>query len=214
MVDWLAAAGAVVGAVGTLAAAIVALVLFWFTVKDRRIQQARLFSASLDGAVPRLIEAGTRFQSEDYPRLLDLRRGDPPRSVGIQPITGKVALYSDVDQYLAHYFLENASDEMLTNLRVSIVTEDGNFVTSQGTVRSLPAHHRYENQVQLFPVKRDKKGREYTVFKRGQSEVASMSVRVVFDDAVGRTWVRETGKAVVRFKPPKSRFKVRRRFNV
>lgn len=175
------------GAVGTIGAFVIALVLLRATVMDRRTAQARLVSAWSSRNTMRHRQ-GTKAH---YPpvRVVPLDGTLAPDVIG----AGGGALTAERDYWLIPWFLVNASDEMVSEVECYVQSSDGEQAEFVALLLALPGRHRYEGMLQL----QDERWEGHRMH--------AVRIDVHFTDATGRRWERTTGQALKRRKFPDRR---------
>lgn len=180
--DW-GSVPAWVAAFGSAGAFGIALYLFWQSLNDRKLAQARLVSAWVVQLTytRMLVEQKTHRVQTGYPVVTDMRRGK----------SGQLGMASSFlirgKTHLVDFVIQNSSEEIITDVSFRIFRKQGSqfFSTS---IRELPAQHSYEDYALLPAI--DKEGNEILRHTRG------LKVQLIFTDASGRRWERVTGKPV------------------
>lgn len=166
--------GTWIGSIGTAAAFVLAAIAYLRSVRDKETAQARLMSAWVQGA-PTQLKANHTYSDRGGPTLVDLRTGKEHR-VGLRA-GGQVLVPADM--YSLEWKVENASDEMFSDICCSVVDPDGQLVQDIGKFMNLPPSHQLVGFVRI-PV------------SNVQVPTAELQVEASFQDATGQSWTRTT----------------------
>jgi hypothetical protein len=166
---------------GTVGAFVVALLLAWFALRDRREQQARLITAYSSGAAIVYPQAGTSIGTSEgdcqFEDVLAMDARGRPLGHG-----GSLTLAVPTTEF--SWTLQNRSNEMISDVQPELVDQTGKLLY---TMNTIPVAWPGWDKTQRIFTPRDK----YRIS-------GPLQVRITFRDAVGRTWTRTSGGSLHR----------------
>lgn len=166
-----------VGALGTLGAFAVALYLAWVAISDRTGQQASLVSAYVASGVIRY-PAGHTIKPPTPCSL-------PSAAHTRDSATGQITFIKPCS--MIQWALENRSHEMISDVTVSLLAENGDVVHQIGPTPVVRPSHQL--------------GSSDVLFDPEASIGGVIQARVTFQDARGRRWSRVSGQRLHRVRP-------------
>lgn len=166
-----------VGALGALGAFAVALYLAWVAISDRTSQQASLVSAYVVSGVIHY-PAGHTIKPPSPSSL-------PTAAHTRHSSTGQIAFIEPCS--MIQWALENRSHEMISDVTVSLLAENGDVVHQIGPIPVIRPSHE-EGSSDFLP-------------DPSASIGGVIQARVTFQDARGRRWSRVSGQRLHRVRP-------------